>query len=434
MIAVMLSFMAERPSSTRALCALGSWLVVGIGVWGSAAGVAKASPRWSAPRPCVTSGEFQAELNARGWDRDSTLSFVVKARDGGYRLQVRDGGVITHTLRAKGCKELLDAALMILKLGIEGPREEPGDASAATKSPTSSAKKGQANARRSGQGSTAPQSKPSVTGPSSAPSRRAEEDAARKGRPSTSGPTSSSASTAPSTSDGEDSQADSQNKAGRKAGGGPRPKSDESPPVVSAKPAVVKRRAKRARIRGFGRVEAGGGGGALPGFQGQVLASLGGERGRWQLSGAGIFRFGARSPDRIEAVWRARFSVWAGRLEGCYVLSSGAFRWPLCAGGEFGRMKSWRRAMNSGAGSGVGSGSGSGSIPSEVQSWWWALQLQARGEWDLSRWFFVLAAAEVSFLPRRPTIAVENGPRLCCGPVSAAMRLGVGMRWGRRRF
>lgn len=343
------------------------------------ASAVEAAPTWRAPRECPTIGTFEAKVAELDLESVDGLSFDVVRKHGGYRMQVRDHEVQTHQLKADDCGALLDAALMILRLGQSDP--DLG--------------------KKSQEGPPSPQKSRSADSTKN-PVEELESKASRVSKPVSA----------------------SRNNKGQRIKTSP-PKEDASVSSRARKPERTSRWKPRTNSRnrrspqGVVLLGAGMGWGALPGMYGHALAHLGLRLRTWRLLGGAKVYWGAHSPSSIEELWRASFGVAEGRILGCKVLGRGPWSWPICLGASVGQLSAWRDTEGPG--------------PTKVQQIWWSALGQAGAERDLRAGFFAHAQLEVGVLPRRPSVEIEHGPRLCCGPVTVTASLGVGMRLGRGR-
>lgn len=121
----------------------------------------------------------------------------------------------------------------------------------------------------------------------------------------------------------------------------------------------------------------------------------------------------------MDSSWRADFRLWSASVRGCWIAPLGSLRLPLCAGLEAGALQSWRSSAAPG--------------PKELWSPWWGANLRAGVELDLSDRLFFQSFVEGSLLPRRPSVEIEDGPRLCCGAVAGGLQAGLGLRLGRSK-
>lgn len=353
-------------------CSLGLGILAGL----LARSVCQAQPRWQAPPTCLAEREFQAKAAKLAAGAQS-LRFEVRKQGASYELTVLDDGVKTHRLRAKSCQGLERAALTLLQLGrSEGKKErkEPG-----------------LGAGQEQSGARVEQQEPQVR--------------------QTQGPRQTVASSSEASPSLVEKEALAQ---------GPLRKPEKSEPQ-GASQAIVRRNARRSKRLGRWLValQGGAGLGAMPRFYGLVGAQLGWERKGWRVQGGPQLALGSTSPQSVEGSWRANFRLWAGSARGCWIGQLRALRLPLCAGFEAGALQSWRSSLAPG--------------PKELWTPWWGVNLRAGVELDFSERLFFQSFLDASLLPRRPSVEIEDGPRLCCGAFAGGLQAGLGLRLGRSK-
>lgn len=378
-------------------------------------GLARAGgPTWNAPASCPTQARFAKKLAANKLGSGLALSFQVREKPGGYQMQVRDDGVVTHTINAEQCKALLDAALMILRLGrkdaqSDATREnqrrsrDPGP----PRKTTDPAREQASGKRPSGRGGSA-----DARQSSDEPEVDAKQESERE-------ETVAIATTAQSDQE-NDTSGDEDRLAASDA------LVDVGPPKKNARRTKAKR-PRRVRVRktrrwpvGLNFVAQGFAGaslGVLPSIHGQGAVELGFGWSRWQVLAGPAIRFAAESPSSVGEDWRSDFWVPEGKIMGCYVLGSSRWRWPLCVGASLGVLDASRGSDAPG--------------PTRVQVLWWSVLASIEARYQLSSRFYALARLQFDGLPNRPRVEIEQGPHLCCGAVGAGASLGIGLRLGR---
>lgn len=337
----------------------------------------QAQPAWDAPSPCWSEREFQARAAELAPDAEP-LRFEVRKRGASYELIVRDKAVQTHRLGAQTCQALQQAALTLLKLGRSGGRDRPSARESAAKSDPRP--EGPVQSGRSGGQEKPANSKAQRDSLSETTAQEGKENSSQAGQGL---PTENSRALRV-----------------KKAATGPSPKKR-------------RRRLGQWHLAGQGGV----GLGAMPGAYALAGATLGWERKRWRVQGGPRAALGAGSPQGVDSSWRANFRLWGASAQACWLGRLTSLRFPLCGGIEGAALESWRSSQAPG--------------PKKLWTLWWGANLRAGVELDVSERLFFQSFVEASLLPRRPSVEIEDGPRLCCGALTGGLQAGLGLRLGR---
>lgn len=374
-------------------------------------GVARAEgPTWNAPASCPTQARFAKKLSAKKLEAGPALSFQVREKPGGYQMQVRDDGVVTHTINAEQCEALLDAALMILGLGR---KDAQADAS-------------QDNQRPSPPQKTTDPARNRASGKRPARRRGRADEPQRSDEPEVDAKQENEREKTVTVATTTQSERREKTAGDEKLPTASEAQVDVGPPKEKARRTKAKR-PRRVRVRktrkwpaGLNFLAQGVAGaslGVLPSIHGQGALEFGFGWSRWQVLAGPAIRFGAKSPSSVGEDWRADFWVPEGKIAGCYVLGSSRWRWPLCVGASLGVLDASRGSDAPG--------------PTQVKVLWWSVLASVEARYDLSTRLYALARLQFDGLPNRPRVEIEQGPHLCCGAVGAGASLGVGLRLGR---